>query len=49
MLCYVVGQGDQSGSMMSQVYLWTLAMHVSHLPVPGVMCCAIIATNMFAA
>jgi hypothetical protein len=37
MLCRVVGQGDQSGSMMSQLYLWTLAMHVSHLPVPDVM------------
>ena len=37
MLCRAVGQGDQSGSMMSQLYLWTLAMHVSHLPVPDVM------------
>ncbi len=32
MLCRVVGQGDQLGSMMSQLYLWTGAMHVSHLP-----------------
>ena len=31
---HVAGHGDQSGSKMSQLYLWTLAMHVSHLPVP---------------
>ncbi len=34
MLWCVVGQGGQSCSMMFQLYLWTLAVHVSHLPVP---------------
>ena len=32
---HVVRHGDQSGSKVSQLYFWTLAMHVSHLP--GVM------------
>ncbi len=31
-LCGVDGQGDQLDSMTSQLYLWTGAMHVSHLP-----------------
>ncbi len=32
---HVAGHGDQSGSKVSQLYFWTLAMRVSHLP--GIM------------
>ena len=32
---HVAGRGDQSGSKVSQLYFWALAMRVSHLP--GIM------------